>query len=321
MLLILVVVSGASMIVSMAHPKAEDENPNRSPREVIVLSATMQKITAKDNKIEKLIGRLDAAMSYHPDIICLPEVFANDLSSPEEVPGPITNRFTSYAKENNCYIICTLIRKEGQKNFNTAVLINRQGEIIGMYDKIHPTKGECDQGCFPSLKKDPPIFETDLGKIGILICFDINWYEEWKKLKEKGAEIVFWPSVYVGGRMLSSYARLLNYYVVGCSKTGPSIIYDTAGDMIATSGKYEKWALARLNLEKIHCEIDFHVKKVKQIRKKYGRKVKVKYYHNEDWVTIESKSPDLTIKKLVNEFALVSRWDYIKRAEQYQSKF
>ena len=299
--------------------KVDNAGMYGSPREAVVLSATMQNIKPGDNKIEKLIGRLNVAASYRPDIVCLPENFVNEADSAEPVPGPITDQFSSFALKNRCYVICTLIRKNGDRKFNTAVLIDRKGDIAGMYDKIHPAMGEIDAGTVPG-PPDPPAFQTDFGKVGIQICFDINWVDDWRILKEKGVEIVFWPSVYIGGRMLSSYARLFNYYVVGCSRVGPSIIYDTAGDVITESGRFEKWAMVSLNLEKIHCEIDFHVKKVQAIRKKYGRKVAVQFYHHEDWVTIESRSPDLTVKQLIEEFDLESRWDYIIRSECYQSE-
>jgi hypothetical protein len=49
--------------------------------------------------------------------------------------------------------------------------------------------------------------------------------------------------------------------------------------------------------------------------------VGIRYLHNEDWVILESRSPDLPIKQIVDEYGLVSHWDYIKRAEKYQKKF
>ena len=45
------------------------------------------------------------------------------------------------------------------------------------------------------------------------------------------------------------------------------------------------------------------------------------YYHNEDWVTIESRSPELTINQLISEFDILPHVDYIRRAESYQDKF
>lgn len=293
-----------------------------SPREICVVSITKEGIDENTSEkfVKKMFGRLEMVSSYRPDIICLPEVFATTAKKAETVPGPIVNKFAYFAKTQKCYIICPLHTRRNDKIYNSAVLIDRKGNIVGQYDKIHLTEGECDQKITPG-NAPPPVFKTDFGVIGIQICFDINWVEEWKSLKEQGAEIVFWPSAYPGGRMLSGLAWLFQYYVVGCSWRDPALIFDMSGDLISESGKYDPWAFSTLNLEKIHCEIAYHVGKVKKIRKKYGRRVHIRYYHNEDWVTIESRSPDLTINQIIEGFDLTTHWDYIKRAEKYQNRF
>jgi len=299
-----------------------------SPREVCVLNVTKVGIDGDTSEkiVEKMLDRLEIISSYKPDIICLPEAFARTRGSvplsqrAETISGPIVNAFVSFAKQHKCYIICPHHIKRDGKIYNTAVLIDREGKIVGQYDKIHPTEGECDMGITPG-KFPSPVFKTDFGVIGIQICFDVNWIDEWKNLKEQGAEIVFWPSAYPGGRMLSGLAWLFQYYVVGCSRINPALIFDLSGDLISESGRWDYWAYANLNMEKVLCEVDFNARKVKNIREKYGRKVHINFYHNEDWLTIESRSPDLTIKQIIDEFDLLTHWDYIKRAEKYQDKF
>ncbi len=291
-----------------------------SPREILVQTLSNQTFDIKKDNVKILLERMENTSSYKPDIICLPEAFANTAKSGvEPVPGPITEALSAYARKHNCYIMSTQYTKRNGRVYNSAVLIDRKGQIAGIYDKIRPTEGECDDGVTPGALK-PPVFKTDFGTIGIQICFDINWPGQWKMLKEQGAEIVFWSATYPQRTMLATYASLHKYYVVGCSRIDPCYVYDMSGELIAKSGRYEGWAFADLNLEKIFCEIDFHVKKVREIRKKYGRKVKVVYYHDNDWVTIESKSPDLKIQQIIDEFGLTSHPDYIKRAEKYIDK-
>lgn len=67
--------------------------------------------------------------------------------------------------------------------------------------------------------------------------------------------------------------------------------------------------------------MDFNVAKVKDIREKYGERVRIKFYHDEDWLTIESCHPATTIDQIVKEFDLTTHWNYIKRAGKYQEKF
>ncbi|MEA3345852.1 MAG: hypothetical protein U9Q78_06375 [Chloroflexota bacterium] len=82
------------------------------------------------------------------------------------------------------------------------------------------------------------VFETDFGRLGILICFpacadrDISWPEEWAELKRRGAEIIFcphligyrWPSAYNGGFPLQVYAFLHSYYVISATRDSSRIL-------------------------------------------------------------------------------------------------
>jgi predicted amidohydrolase len=292
-----------------------------SPRDVWVMSVVKSGFEDDKDIITGMIDRIKIMSSYKADIICLPEVFTGaSAKEAEEVPGPTTNRLATIAKELGSYIICPLHSKKDGKVYNSAVLIDRKGEIAGQYDKIHPVSVESEKGVTPG-SSPPPVFKTDFGTIGIQICFDINWVEEWKSLKEQGAEIVFWPSAYPAGRMLPSYAWLFKYYVVGCSWRDPATIYDITGDLIASSGQYEHWAFARLNLEKAFLEITDYDEKLNEIKKKFGRRVLIRYYHDEDWVTIESRSPDLRISEVLEEYKLVPHWDYIKIEEKEQERY
>ena len=58
------------------------------------------------------------------------------------------------------------------------------------------------------------------------------------------------------------------------------------------------------------------------MRKKYGDKLRIKFYDADDWVTIETRTPDLTIKQIVDEYGLYPQHsDYIKDQEEYENKF
>ncbi len=292
-----------------------------SPREVWVLSMTKSGLWDEKDVVGSMMDRIGIMSSCKPDIICLPEIFTGATAKEAEtIPGPTTERLSTLAGQMNSYLICPLHSKRDGKAYNSAVLIDRQGKIAGQYDKIHPVSTECEMGVTPG-SQPPPVFKTDFGTIGIQICFDINWVVEWKSLKDQGAEIVFWPSAYPAGRLLPSYAWLFKYYVVGSSWRDPATIYDMTGDLVASSGKYEPWAFARLNLEKTFLEIvDYHEKLI-EIKQKYGRKIRISYYHDEDWVTIESLSSDIHIRELLDEYKLVPHWDYIKTEEGLQERY
>lgn len=299
----------------------------KSPREVWIASFTSHWIKANSygEIVRQILDKMKGVSSYDPDIICLPEAFAQTkdskslLERAEGIRSSITGLFTEFAKCHKCYIICPLYVREEDQFYNSAIIIDRKGNMIGQYNKIHPTEEECDAGITPG-NSPPPVFKTDFGKIGIQICFDINWPEEWRNLKKGGAEIVFWVSAYPDGRLLSSYACCYQYYVIGCPREDPSLVFDISGDLIANSGRAQHYVITPINLEKVLCEVDFNSVKIPAIMEKYGRKVKIKRYHDEDWFTIESLSPDLTINHIIQEFNLVPLRNYIARADRYQKK-
>jgi hypothetical protein len=165
---------------------------------------------------------------------------------------------------------------------------------------------------------DPPVFQTDFGVIGIQICFDVNWHEQWQRLKDKGAQIVFFPAAYPAARHLAAHAWQYQYFVVSSTRTRPASIFDITGEKLETTGLFRQWAGAVLPVGKRLFEIDFHVGKMRQIERKYGPRVRVTWYHDDDLVTLASLDPDLTIDDLIGEYGLTPLADYIQRAQKAQ---
>jgi beta-ureidopropionase len=283
-------------------------DPNRHIQ-VAAISQDAISRTIPEDLVTETFRRMDQAAAYQPDIVCLPEGFCG--GDGEGVPGPMTERVSAWARAHNCYVLCSMKVLEGNFGYNSSVVIDRRGEIQGRYDKIHPTEGEVIKIRPGAL--EPPVFKTDFGVIGIQICFDVNWRETWAQLKKKGAEIVFYASAYPAHRQLTSMASIHQYYVVSSTKSRPSRVYDITGRVLDQSGMFRQWTMASLCLTKRLFEIDGHVGKVNNIEKKYGRKVEVVWYHDEDWFTLESLDPELPVKDIMEEFGLIPLTEYIAR--------
>ncbi len=242
----------------------------------------------------------------------LPETFVSQgvpYTSPAEVaepiPGPTTDLVASYARDHGCYIICPLIGIHGSHITNDAVLIDRQGQIAGRYAKIHPVVQGAE---FKSLElgitpgEDLPVFETDFGRIGIQICFDIMYPESWAELKRKGAEIVFWCSAYDGGKHLSIYAWLHRYYVVSSVLSRYGRVLDIMGEELAKTGWYDPVTAHTLNLDVglFHC--DFNAGVIPDLHKTYGPDITLRTWHEEGMFTLEANRDDLTLAEIVDRF-------------------
>ena len=177
---------------------------------------------------------------------------------------------------------------EGRR-YNAAVIIDRQGGIAGEYRKIHLTVSEMEKGVTPG-PIDPPVFETDFGVIGIQICFDIGWCDGWEALRRKGAEIVFWPSAFAGGDKLNMLAATNRYVVAASTRKGPTRIIDISGETMAETGLWDPAGVCvPVNLEKAFLHSYPIYVHFDAIRKKYGRRILIRSFHDEEWSIIESR--------------------------------
>jgi beta-ureidopropionase len=298
---------GAADVSKATQPVPIGRNP--IVRVVTVSQAELPR--GNDDLLEATMSRLQQASAFHPDIACLPELFSR--RAPESVPGPVTERLSRWAREHSSYVVFGLKTMAGGKVYNSALLVDRKGRIVGQFNKMHPTENELAEGTVPG-DTEPAVFATDFGTIGIQICFDINWWDNWKRLKQKGARIVFFPSAYPAARQLSALALMTQTYVVSSAIRGTSQIYDISGQVLASSGNYQSWAAAALPIGKRLFEVDFHADKARAIQKKYGSRVELVWLHDDDWFTLASIDPGLATEDIIAEFGLTPLDDYRVRA-------
>ena len=159
--------------------------------------------TKQENE-KKIFEQLNEAIKEKPDIICLSELF---LSWGKDFYGGIVKqdeikKYQTFAKDNNVNLILGSVALESNvdnKSTNTSFVIDRNGNIVGRYDKIHLYIA--NKPDFKIDERDDTIPGTQLGlfeldniKIGVGICFDLRFPEYFRELTKKGAEIVFLPS-------------------------------------------------------------------------------------------------------------------------------
>ena len=109
----------------------------------------------------------------------------------ETIPGPSTDYFGELARKHDLHIVAGLIERDRHQLFNVAVLIGPDGKVAGKYRKVCLPDGEYDKGMSPG--NDYPVFDTRVGKIGMMICYDGFFPEVARELSNHGAEIIAWP--------------------------------------------------------------------------------------------------------------------------------
>ncbi|RKY02891.1 hypothetical protein DRP77_07195 [Candidatus Poribacteria bacterium] len=268
---------------------------------------------------------IDRAALDKPDIIVLPEVFPitgigieEGVKAAQTVPGPITDAVAEKAKRYGTYIICPMLEREGDKIYNSAVLIDRRGEVVGSYHKIHPTIGEIEAGITPGT--DPVVFETDFGRIGCAICFDLNFPDVMIGLKRAGAEAIFFSSMFRGGLILSIWAFALGVWIVSSTPGEMSAIVDPLGRVQALSWNYNRVISKVINLDYAVMHIDYNHVKWNEMKAKYGSGVEIDVSAPEGVFCLYSHMTDVTVDDLIEEFGLERRDDYFARANRVREE-
>ena len=312
---------------------------NWLPREVWVAAISLKglwPIGTIKQRMKGVLERMESVYAFEPDIICLPEEVnqswvdetktLQEVAEDETSPGPITNMLADIARKQHCYITCPIVTKKDGLFYDSTILLNRQGKSEGVFHKVHPTATEIvpdtyfkGGGVTPGpVKQD--VFKTDFGTVGLQICFDAEWTDGWHSLKEDGAEIVCFSSQGPFLNTLRNHAWLNHYYIVSATGENAQII-DMTGDVIALDGEFARWVCAPVNLEKEFLHVWPNVKKFDAVQKKYGRKIRFKIYHPENWATLESLDPDIKVSHILKEYEIPTYDEQIRKATEIQNKY
>ena len=264
-----------------------------------------------DEKLKLAIEHLHTAGRNGVDIACLPEEFAGTNAEP--VPGPTTNAVAELAEQYNMYVICPIREQAGDRQYNTAVLIDRKGKIAGYYRKIFVFWGEGLHVSTEGVK----VFDTDFGKISILTCFDLNFPELWHECDAKDVDIVFWPSAYGGGSPLNAFAILYHYYIV---PVGAGNIMDITGKPVEkVDTPRPKQFIATLDLDRTFAHHDFNRKKVEKMLEEHKDEIVVERNLSQEdlapWWLFKAVKPGVRVRELLEEYKIESL-----RAYQHRSR-
>ena len=189
----------------------------------------------EEYNLEYFSRGLDVAGQNKVDLMLLPEYFNGEIVT-ETMSGPSVKVMSEKARQYKMYVAGTIgIYDETKERLhNAALLFDREGNLIGRYDKIHLYGPELDQeGVTPGDKV--PVFSTDFGKVGFMICSD-SWFSDVAELVAlQGADILLFPNLGYDRDLMHTRAldNLIN--IVTSSRSGRYGVWDASGrDVMST---------------------------------------------------------------------------------------
>ncbi len=179
---------------------------SRSGKFTIGLVQTTCSLDAREN-LDKAIVRTREAAARGAQIVCLQELFrsqyfcreenADLFSLAESIPGPSTDALAQIARECKIVIVASLFERRAPGLYhNTAAILGANGELQGIYRKMHIPDDPLYYEKFYFTPGDLGFlnFDTPFGRIGVLVCWD-QWYPEGARLTAmQGASVLFYPT-------------------------------------------------------------------------------------------------------------------------------
>lgn len=269
--------------------------------------------------LDEIARRIDEEGAKGADLIILPETWRgqNDQSL-EAVQGPTTQALAGLARKHRSYIVSPIDCERDGKRFNTAVVLDRNGHVAGTYDKVFPYWSEYDHPRKIQPGQAAAVVATDFGKLGLAICFDVNFPEVWQQLADTGAELVVWSSAYSAGTHLQAYALLHHFYLVSSTYTGDCQVYDLTGERILDERS------AGIHVSRITLDLDrgiYHTnfnedRKARLLKEHAGEVKQVKWLEREQWFVLQATKAGVSARALARQYGLEELREYITRSRR-----
>jgi predicted amidohydrolase len=265
------------------------------------------------------------------DLAVLPETSITGEAGPDALAssvlwaGQVQDAFAQKAREHTCYIVApTYLLESGEKKqcSNAAILVGRRGELVGTYRKVHLVvsleHGTMENGTTPG--REVPVFDCDFGKLGIQICYDMDFDDGWSELTRRGAELIAWPTQSPQTSQPAFRARRGRCYIVSSTWRHNASIFEPTGKIAAQIKPPERILVQELDLSYAILPWSSKLQNGKALQRTYGDKVGYHYYEDEDCGIFWSNDPAVSIGQMVRSLGVLEIEDEVARVKQFYSR-
>jgi len=245
-----------------------------------IAAIQMPTVADKMENVRTVKTYLEKIKDENPDFVILPEMFCCPYQTEnfpiyaEKEGGPVWQQLSGYAKQYGIYLIGgSMPEKDAEGNvYNTSYIFDREGKQIGKHRKVHlfdiDVKGgqTFKESDTLTAGDSDTVFDTEFGKIGVMLCFDIRFPELSRMMVNDGAKVIFVPAAFnmttgPAHWELSFRTRALDnqIYMVGCAPArdvsagyiswGHSIVTDPWGRVTGMLDENEGILLAELDMD------------------------------------------------------------------------
>ena len=245
-----------------------------------IAAIQMPTVADKMENVRTVKTYLEKIKDENPDFVILPEMFCCPYQTEnfpiyaEKEGGPVWQQLSGYAKQYGIYLIGgSMPEKDAEGNvYNTSYIFDREGKQIGKHRKVHlfdiDVKGgqTFKESDTLTAGDSDTVFDTEFGKIGVMLCFDIRFPELSRMMVNDGVKVIFVPAAFnmttgPAHWELSFRTRALDnqIYMVGCAPArdvsagyiswGHSIVTDPWGRVIDMLDEKKGILLAELDMD------------------------------------------------------------------------
>jgi predicted amidohydrolase len=293
--------------------------------------------TELDLRLELICGLIDEVAEEserkYPgqrlDLVVLPEevLTGGTTASPAEKALPLTGdalaTMAAKARQHGTYLIVPLVLVEDKEESvysNAAPLLDREGDVVGIYRKVHPVSylgtEDLEEGIDPG--RDFPVFDCDFGRLGIQICWDMSYRDGWAALAAKGAEVVAWPSAAAQTMLPRARAFENDYYIVSSTSGDNAGVFEPSGLTGAQVRAPGRVLVHRIDLSYMVLHWSSRLRGGRAFADLYGDRVGYHWSDTELSGTFWSNDPAISIGEMADRLGLRGHREEVTRSRRLQ---
>jgi predicted amidohydrolase len=237
-----------------------EEIPAPQPRRVSIAALNLRPrgTASAADSVQAWLGLAKSAAPAGADVILMSEGIPmvgtgrSYVDVAEPVPGPTTTALAELARARHAWVVAGLYERSGSAVYNTAVLIDRDGTLVGTYRKVYLPREEVEGGL--TAGSSYPVFATDFGTVGLMICWDTQFADPARALALAGAELLLVPIA--GGNETLVRARAIEnrVFVASSGYDYPTQVIDPDGKVLGSAVTDATAAIATIDLARRYTD-------------------------------------------------------------------